>query len=131
MEKTNESVFSISEKLRRFENLHIVFWLFKDLSWCMIWKPVGIFMILPTLSIALYLIYNTRHQRSELYHNIAVTFWIIANSYWMISEFFAIDEKVIALTFTGKDIAIVPFLAGVIVLGWYYCSQYFLNLKNR
>jgi hypothetical protein len=45
--------YSIPLHFRRIENLHIVFWLFKDLSWCMIWKPLGILMIFPTLYFAI------------------------------------------------------------------------------
>jgi hypothetical protein len=26
---------------RKMENMHIIFWLFKDISWCMIWKELG------------------------------------------------------------------------------------------
>ena len=73
------------------ENLHILFWLLKDLGWCMIWKPLGISMILPTLGIALVITWRTRSIRAELAHNLAIIFWISANSYWMVSEFVGFD----------------------------------------
>ncbi|MBA2745926.1 MAG: hypothetical protein H0U44_06860 [Flavisolibacter sp.] len=105
------------------ENMHIVFWLIKDISWCMIWKSLGLAMIIPTLSIALVISWRTRHLKSELAHNLAVTFWIIANALWMISEFFHFDTLVIWNMFTGKHLALIPFLFGIGVLGFYYLVQ--------
>ena len=52
MEKSPANAYSIPMKFRKMENLHIVFWLFKDLAWCMIWKPLGIAMIFPTFIIS-------------------------------------------------------------------------------
>ena len=110
----------IPEKIRKFENLHIVFWLFKDMSWCMEWKTLGICMIIPTISVSIYTTLKMRYLKSELYHNIAVLFWIIANSYWMISEFIGFNEHTIYESVQGKHLALLPFLAGVIVLAIYY-----------
>jgi hypothetical protein len=35
-----EPVYNIPLKFRKMENLHIVFWLFKDVAWFMIWRPL-------------------------------------------------------------------------------------------
>jgi hypothetical protein len=35
--------------------------------------------------------WKNRHIKSELAHNLAIVFWISANAYWMISEFFHFD----------------------------------------
>ncbi len=35
---TSEKQYNIPLKYRKMENLHIVFWLFKDISWCMFWR---------------------------------------------------------------------------------------------
>lgn len=102
------------------ENLHIVFWLFKDVAWCMIWKPLGIIMIVPTLFISIIIAWNTRKIVSELCHNLAVTFWIAANSYWMISEFAAFDTKHLFSVYTYKHLAIIPFCTGLLCLAYYY-----------
>ncbi|MFC5282173.1 hypothetical protein [Pedobacter alpinus] len=75
------------------ENLHIVFWLLKDISWCLFWKPIGIMMIIPTLIISIIIAYRTRKMVSELCHNLAISVWIFANSFWMVTEFIGIDEK--------------------------------------
>lgn len=102
------------------ENLHIVFWLVKDISWCMIWKPLGIAMIFPTLIIALIIAYRTRQFMSELCHNVAIAVWITANSYWMISEFLHFDADIITGNITYKHLAVIPFVTGVLILAYYY-----------
>ena len=102
------------------ENLHIVFWLFKDIAWCMIWRPLGIAMIFPTLIISIIIAWRTRNIVSEWCHNIAITVWISANSYWMISEFFEFDSVPIAGEFTCKHLAMIPFSIGVFILIYYY-----------
>ncbi|HJU45261.1 MAG TPA: hypothetical protein VJ647_00695 [Chitinophagaceae bacterium] len=112
--------YTIPLAYRKMENLHIVFWLFKDVAWCMIWKPLGIVMIFPTLIISLIIAWRTRKMMSELCHNLAITFWITANSYWMISEFLHFDELSISGNFTYRHITLFPFGAGVWVLGFYY-----------
>lgn len=123
MNPTKENQYSNPARYRRLENLHIVFWLFKDISWCMIWQVLGIIMVIPTLSVAIYISYRTRHIKSELAHNLAVAFWISANSYWMISEFFGFDEMHIWNGYEGKHLAMIPFIIGVLILGWYYLIQ--------
>lgn len=115
-----DKIYSIPLRFRRMENLHIVFWVFKDIAWCMLWRPLGIFMIIPTLFIAIKMSLRSRKDMSDLSHNLAVVFWITANSYWMISEFFGFDEKIIFPGIMGKQLALIPFSMGVIVLAWYY-----------
>ena len=116
----NEQSYNIPLKYRKMENLHIVFWLFKDLSWCMIWKPLGIAMILPTLLISIVIAWRTRNFMSELCHNLAIIVWISANSYWMISEFFAFDNLPLFGIFTYKHLALIPFTLGIVLLAFYY-----------
>jgi hypothetical protein len=118
-----EEQYIIPARYRRLENLHIVFWLLKDISWCMIWRELGVFMIIPTLSVAIYIAYRTRHIKSELAHNLAVAFWISANSYWMISEFYGFDTVPVAAGIEGKYLAMIFFLIGVLILTWYYLVQ--------
>ena len=112
--------YSIPLRYRKMENLHIVFWLLKDISWCMIWKPLGIAMIFPTLAIAIIIAYRTRELMSEVCHNLAIVVWISANSYWMISEFLHFDTNVLFGDFTYKHLAIIPFLMGILLLAYYY-----------
>ena len=113
-------VYSIPLRFRKMENLHIVFWLFKDISWCMIWRPLGITMIFPTLIVAIVIAIRTRQYMSEVCHNVAIVFWITANAYWMISEFFHFDNLIAYQTITYKYLAIIPFSVGLFILGYYY-----------
>lgn len=115
-----EPSFSIPARYRRLENLHIVFWLFKDIAWCMVWRPLGIAMIFPTLIIAILISWRTRNIMSELTHNLAIVCWIVANSYWMISEFFVFDSYPIYGEVTYKYLSIIPFVSGILILGYYY-----------
>ncbi|MBK7884043.1 MAG: hypothetical protein IPJ81_09770 [Chitinophagaceae bacterium] len=102
------------------ENFHILFWLIKDVSWCMIWKPLGIIMIFPTLIIAIIITFRTRQFMSELCHNLAIILWISANSYWMISEFLHFDEVPVFKVYTLKQLSIIPFVLGILCMAYYY-----------
>lgn len=115
-----EPTYHIPLKYRKMENLHIVFWLFKDISWCMVWKPLGIIMIVPTLIVSIQIAWRTRQYMSELCHNLAITVWITANSYWMISEFAGFDTKHLFGNYTYKHLAIIPFGIGILFLAFYY-----------
>jgi hypothetical protein len=131
MNETSASQYIIPARYRRMENMHIVFWLLKDISWCMIWQVLGIAMVIPTLTIAIIISWRTRHIKAELAHNLAVTFWISANSYWMISEFYGFDTVVIWREFTGKHIALLPFITGATILLYYYAVQRPVELKKK
>jgi hypothetical protein len=123
MSTTHQAMYTIPARYRKMENMHILFWLLKDISWCMIWKPLGIAMIFPTLIISIIIAWRTREFVSELAHNLAISFWITANSYWMISEFFGFDETSFIYGIEGKYFAIIPFTIGVLILAFYYLFQ--------
>lgn len=57
---------------------------------------------------------------SELCHNLAIVFWISANSYWMIAEFFHFDENIVFANIDFKELSIVPFSIGILILAYYY-----------
>jgi len=111
--KESNELYVIPAKFRKMENLHILFWLIKDICWCMVFKPLGIAMIFPTLAIAVFIAWRTRHIVAELTHNIAIALWISANSLWMISEFYGVDEQV-------KPYCLIPFSLGLLILIYYY-----------
>lgn len=123
MAQPTEEIYAIPAKYRQMENTHILFWLIKDISWCMDWKTLGIAMIVPTLGIALVIAWRTRALKSELAHNLAIVFWISANSYWMLSEFFGFDTVRIGTLTDGKHLAIIPFGIGLAILAYYYLVQ--------
>jgi hypothetical protein len=123
MKIEKEPLYVIPARYRKMENMHIVFWLLKDISWCMIWKVLGLLMIAPTLLISFVIAWRTRQFRSELAHNLAISFWISANSLWMISEFFGFDTIKMWNGFEGKHLALIPFSIGIIILLYYYLFQ--------
>jgi prepilin signal peptidase PulO-like enzyme (type II secretory pathway) len=115
---TQEELYQIPARFRKIENLHIVFWLLKDLCWVMLWKTAGVIMIVPTIGAALLITWQTRHIKSELLHNIAVVLWITANAYWMLTEFFTNDDSL-------RYYAVIPFTIGTIVIAYYYIGILF------
>jgi hypothetical protein len=119
-----EAVYSVPLKQRKIENLHIVFWLMKDISWCMMWRALGIFMIVPTLGVAIFITWRTRGMKSEFAHNLAVVFWITANAWWMLTEFFEFDETVLWQGISGRQFAMLPFLIGAAILVRYYAGAW-------
>lgn len=116
----SEDQYIIPLQYRKMENLHIVFWLFKDVAWCMGLSWLGIIMIVPTLIISIIIAYRTREYMSELCHNMAITVWISANSYWMVSEFLHFDNRIVTGNITFKHLALIPFISGILILGFYY-----------
>lgn len=131
MAADTDSMYSIPARFRRMENMHIVFWLLKDISWCLFWKELGIAMIIPTLTIAIMISWRTRHIASELAHNVAVALWISANSFWMISEFLGFDEQEFWMGLSGKELSLFPFVAGVLVLLNYYLFQRRREIREK
>lgn len=118
---SNSRMYAIPEKFRKIENLHIVFWLLKDVSWALLWKPIGIIMLVPTLSVAFLITWQTRNLKSELFHNLAIVFWICANGYWMVAEFFWPEYEEL------RYYASVPFGIGICFIAAYY----FIILPNE
>ncbi len=118
-----EELYSIPARYRKIENLHIVFWLVKDLCWVMLWKPLGLMMIIPTIGAALLITWQTRAIKSELLHNVAVVFWITANAYWMLAEFYSSDDSL-------RYYAVIPFTLGLITITYYYFGLLFTRRRK-
>ncbi|MFT3947958.1 MAG: hypothetical protein QM763_13390 [Agriterribacter sp.] len=112
----DENVYSIPAKFRRIENLHILLWLLKDVCWALNFRTMGMIMIIPTISVAVMISWQTRKITSELIHNLAVVCWIIANCLWMTGEFYGWDEG----AWGARYLALFPFSIGLIILFYYY-----------
>ncbi len=78
-------------------------------------------MIAPTIAIALVILVRSREHMTSFVHNLAVLFWISANSLWMLGEMFCSD--------CTKPYAIWLFSAGMGVLLLYYF--YLLSTRLR
>ena len=111
-----------NERLSRFDNMHILFWLIKDMSWCLMSKTIGTLMIAPTIAIALIILVRSREHLTSFVHNLAVLFWISANSLWMLGEMYCQD--------CTKPYAIWLFSAGMGVLTIYYTYLMGKRIRN-
>ncbi|MBP9185541.1 MAG: hypothetical protein KBE91_04085 [Bacteroidia bacterium] len=78
-------------KHRILENLHIPLWLLKDTCWLLSFKFIGTLISIPTLLIALTLVVISIKFPKRFWPNLAVFFWISANSTWMIGEFYQLN----------------------------------------
>jgi hypothetical protein len=113
--KRRQRTIHVSPSFRWIENAHILLWLIKDFCWAMEWKTGGVIMIFPTVSVAFYLLWKSRKVKAEAYHNVAVCFWILANSTWMLGEFNDMDLRPFAAGLFG---------CGLLVLGVYYAVYF-------
>jgi len=103
-------------RIRATENLHILLWLIKDTCWVQDYRVLGVSMIIPTISVAVFLTVRTRKVKEEFIHNLAVVFWLCANSVWMIGEFFYND--------TTRPYALIFFALGLLTLAVHYVPKW-------
>lgn len=120
-------IYHIPYKYRKVENLHILLWLLKDICWALNLKYPALVMIIPTLTVAILITYQTRKVSSELMHNLAIDFWITANCTWMIGEFFHWDQNLIG-PYGLREFSIIPFSVGLLILAYYYL--YFMHRSD-
>lgn len=112
----NDQIYSIPARFRRIENLHILLWLLKDVCWALNFRVMGMIMIVPTITVAVMITWQTRKLVAELVHNLAVVCWITANCLWMTGEFYGWDEG----EWGARRLALIPFISGLLVLGYFY-----------
>ena len=95
----------------QLDNLHILIWLIKDVMWLTENKFFGVLMIIPAFGLSLLLTIRTFKYRFRFLVNLSVTFWIAANSTWMLDEFYSLNIKWMALAL---------FIAGILSMICYY-----------
>jgi hypothetical protein len=110
-----------TEKIRHYENLHIVFWLFKDSCWMLQLKIAGLIMVVPTVYLAIHIMYKTKGS-ADFFINAAILCWITANSYWMVVEFFFHDRH--------RYLSAIPFALGFLFVILYYTRLYKTSKAN-
>ncbi|GAB4449986.1 MAG: hypothetical protein OHK0036_07850 [Bacteroidia bacterium] len=108
-------------RIKFYENIHILFWLIKDLSWVMIWKPLGISMIIPTVGFAIWFCIKTIND-IEFYVYLATLFWILANALWMLLEFFQKEEY--------KYLSAILFILGLLSISFYIFKEIAFSEKK-
>ena len=77
-------------------------------------KTLGVIMIFPTMALAVYLVYKTLNTR-DFYINMSIFFWIGANSFWMLMEFFNDNQY--------KHYAGIPFALGILFVVLFYLKN--------
>lgn len=100
------------EFVRKYENLHIVLWLIKDTCWLLDLKLLGTLIMIPTVILAVFIAVITRKNPKELAYNLAVSSWIVANSIWMLGEFYWDDQN--------RPIALIFFILGFVFIGAFH-----------
>lgn len=88
----------------------------------MIWKPLGIAMIIPTLGFAVWFCIKS-FQTTEFYVYLATLFWICANALWMILEFYQQENY--------KYISVILFLIGIAFIFYYIVIEGVARFKNN
>lgn len=111
-----------SERLKKYDNLHIIFWLVKDSCWMLELRWLGALVMIPTIYLAIHIIFKTLRSK-DVFINIAIFFWISANSFWMMMEFFNDDLY--------KNYSLIPFSLGFVFVGIYYYRQFFSAKKTE
>jgi hypothetical protein len=109
-------------RMRLLENLHLPLWLVKDICWAMMWRPLGLIMIVPTISLAIFFVIRSRKVKQEFYPNLSIACWISANSVWMLDEFYALGIREFCLVF---------FSAGLISIIWWLIRYFPKAWKRR
>lgn len=115
----------MSEKrdVRVYENFHILLWLLKDICWVTGYAILGTIMIVPTVSMAIYIAWATRYSKVDFYHNMAVVCWITANSLWMLGELY-FDETPLQIYYEySRYTALTLFAVGIGFVLWYHIRK--------
>lgn len=82
---------------------------------------LGTIIMIPTLFLATYLIIKTKGTPNFLI-NTSIFFWIFANSFWMMMEFFNHNHY--------KNLAGIPFALGIVFFAIFYFKYEFKKSVN-
>jgi hypothetical protein len=102
---------------RLLENMHIPMWLIKDTCWMLQFKLLGTTVAVPTIIVALYLVFITRDYPKRFWPNLAVLFWISANTTWMLGEFYRFSFVIPALALFCAGILAIMLYVYIILTG--------------
>jgi len=114
-----KSMITKDNKIKHFENLHILLWLIKDSCWMLELKLIGTLAFFPTIAMALYICWRSSSKPLDFAANLAVTAWILANASWMFYDFYHWPLKPISLGF---------FCIGLLIIS-YYVVKVFITKK--
>jgi hypothetical protein len=117
------------ELLKRLDNTHILLWLLKDLCWVSNWNTAGAIMVIPTIGMALFILFKSPKFHSSFFYNMAVTCWILANSAWMLGEMYFMDTASHHIYLLSKKFAYIAFFLGIGCIAYFKLKVYWLNQK--
>ncbi|TAG51236.1 MAG: hypothetical protein EAZ27_13785 [Cytophagales bacterium] len=89
---------------KQLDNFHIVLWLIKDIFWVKNEQLMGVFMILPTVGVAIVLTIQSMKQKQGFYSNFSILCWMVADSTWMADEFFVLNIEWLTMSLFGLGI---------------------------
>lgn len=122
----------MEQKGNSLDNIHVVLWLIKDLCWVLEWKYLGLFMVFPTIGMAIYIFLKSTRFSTSYFFNLAIICWITANSSWMIGELFFSKTHIHHIYLLTKYSAATLFVVGLGVLFLYFLyTLYFKPKQNR
>lgn len=88
--------FPIINTWRRYELVHVFFWLLKDYSWCSFDKLLWVVGAIPTLFISIdFIVVAAKNKKMvvDISHYVAQLIWIFSNLTWAMVELFNIGGK--------------------------------------
>lgn len=94
---------------RLLENLHIPLWFLKDIAWSNEFKTLGMIMAIPTVLLAIHITILSVKDRFHFLPNLSVVFWILANCFWMLDEFFSLGIMNLSRITFGIGLATILF----------------------
>ncbi len=110
----------MNSRIRLSENFHVLLWLIKDSCWMLEFETLGTAMVFPAISMAMYIAWKCRTDWQHFFPNMAVLFWICANSIWMMFDFYQWNSKPLAFVF---------FIAGFCMIAIYLFKLFFQKQK--
>jgi hypothetical protein len=124
---------------KRYEFVHMFFWLLKDYCWCSQDKIMWLAGALPTLFVSYDLINTTFKNKGlfvDLIHYLSQLIWVTSNIVWAFSELFTIDSD-IEPNFKSNKHHTGRFIASIILLlSWFpiiclYCIWLPLTVMKK
>jgi hypothetical protein len=76
------------DTVRKLEKALIFTWLIQEIVWLYMWRNGGVVLIALSTAIGIMLVFKSYKFKDEFLLNLALSIWTLANSTWMIYEFF-------------------------------------------
>jgi hypothetical protein len=71
------------KKIWNIHEIHVISWLLKDIFWTLKWTWFATWMVLPTITLAIYIFIKDKESRDS---NLVLLSWLFMNIFWMLHE---------------------------------------------